>query len=259
MKQYTWRILKNKNLSKNYKERRGTVKIYIDPGHGGSDSGAVGPTGLKEKDINLNIAINIKRILQNHGINAVLTRQDDSRMELAARVKVANDNKADYFISIHTNSSSNSEAIGTETFAFANSDSGTKLADAIQRALVSEINLTDRGVKYESFFVLKNTKMPAVLVEVAFINNPGEGKLLKDKNFLYRAAVGISKGILTFVGVEYKEDNNADNNISLWAKDAMEWATSKEINLTDGSMPKEAVSLERLIAILYRYYNLFDK
>ena len=87
MKQYTWRILKNKNLIKNYKERRGTVKIYLDPGHGGSDSGAVGPTGLKEKDINLNIAINIKRILQSHGINAVLTRQDDSRMELAARVK----------------------------------------------------------------------------------------------------------------------------------------------------------------------------
>lgn len=101
--------------------------------------------------------------------------------------------------------------------------------------------------------------MPAVLVEVAFINNPEEEKLLKDKNLLYRAAVGISKGILTFVGVEYKEDNNADNNISLWAKDAMEWATSKEINLIDGSMPKEAVSLERLITILYRYYNLFHK
>ena len=240
------------------------MKICIDPGHGGSDPGAMGPTGLKEKDINLDVAVNIKRILQKHGIGTILTRQDDSRVNLISRVKIANDNKADYFVSVHMNSSLNPAAMGTETFAFPNSVLGSKLAGAIQKSLVNEINSVDRGVKYENFFVLKNTKMPAVLVEVAFINNFEEEKLLKDQNFLYRASIGIAKGILTFVGVKYKEDNmkkdnNINNSISFWAKDAMEWATSKEINLTDGTMPKEAVNLERLITILYRYYNLFGK
>lgn len=225
------------------------MKIYIDPGHGGNDSGALGHTGLKEKDINLKIAANIRQILQRHEINAVLTRQNDSRVELADRVKMANDNRADYFVSIHINSASNPAATGIETYASPNSDLGTK----------NEINLTNRGVKHKAFFVLKNTKMPAVLVEVAFISNPKEEKLLKDQSFLNKAAIGISKGILMFLGVEYKDDNDVDDNISPWAREAMKWATGKEVNLTDGSMPKEPVNLERLITILYRYYNLFGK
>ncbi len=235
------------------------MKIYIDPGHGGSDPGAVGPTGLKEKDINLSIAIDVGQILQKHGISAILTRQDDSRVELADRVKIANDNGADYFVSIHNNSASNPAATGTETFAFPNSDRGTKLADAVQRSLVNEIKLANRGVKHKGLFVLKNTKMPAILVEIAFINNPKEEKLLKDPGFLNKASIGISKGILTFLGMEYRDDGDVDDNISFWAKDAMKWATGEEVNLTDGSMPKEPVSLERLIAILYKYHNLFNK
>lgn len=238
------------------------MKIYIDPGHGGSDSGAVGPTGLGEKDINLNIAANVKQILQRHEISAMLTRQDDSRVELANRVKMANNNGADYFVSIHINSASSHAATGTETFAFPNSAQGTKLADSVQKSLVNEIGLANRGVKHKEFYVLKNTKMPAILVEVAFINNPKEEKLLRDQNFLDRAAIGISKGILMFLGIEYKEykdDNDIDDNISFWAGEAMKWATGKEVNLTDGSMPKEPVSLERLITILYRYHNLFNK
>ncbi len=235
------------------------MKIYIDPGHGGNDPGAIGPTGLKEKDVNLDIATNVGKILSRHGINAILTRQGDNRVELVDRVKMANDNDADYFICIHANSAANPSATGTETFAFPNSVSGTKLAGAVQKALVKEINLADRGVKHNNFFVLKNTKMPAILVEVAFINNPKEEKLLKDQNFLYKASLGISKGILVFLGVEYEEDHDISDGISPWAKAAMEWATDKEINLTDGSMPKEAVSLERLVAILYRYHNKFGR
>ncbi|MFW5648296.1 MAG: N-acetylmuramoyl-L-alanine amidase family protein [Candidatus Alkaliphilus sp. MAG34] len=234
-------------------------KVYIDPGHGGSDPGALGPTGLKEKDINLGIAFKVGQILQRHGISTLLTRQDDRRVELIDRVKMANNDRADYFISIHANSASNPAAMGTETFAFPNSDIGTKLADAVQKSLVNEIGLANRGVKHGDFFVLKNTKMPAILVEVAFINNPKEEKLLKDQNFSDKAATGISKGILMFLGMEYKEENYIDKNISPWAKDAMEWATDKEINLTDGSMPKEPISLERLITILHRYHNLFGK
>lgn len=233
------------------------MKIYIDPGHGGSDPGALGPTGLQEKDINLNIASKVRQILEDHGVVAILTRKDDTRVDLASRVKMANDDKADYFVCIHTNSGPSPKATGTEIFAFPNSNLGTELANNIQRALVAEINLPNRGVKYKDFYVLKNTKMPAVLVEVAFINNPEEEKLLRDEKFLYKASLGISKGILEFLGIEYKEDSNIVDEVSPWAREAMKWATSKEINLTDGTMPKEPVTLERLITILYRYYNLF--
>ena len=139
------------------------MKIYIDPGHGGNDPGAIGPTGLKEKDVNLDIAVNVGKILSQHGIDAILTRRGDSKVELADRVKMANDNNADCFISIHINSASNSTATGTETFAFPNSVLGTKLAEAVQKALVNEINLADRGVKHKNFYVLKNTKMPDCL------------------------------------------------------------------------------------------------
>lgn len=233
------------------------MRIFIDPGHGGNDPGTVGPTGLREKDINLNIGINLKQILEKHGVDARLTRADDRRIELAERVKMANSNNADYFVSIHNNSATNSAATGTETFAFYNSAVGSKLAAYIQKSLVKEIGLPDRGVKGSGFLVLKETKMPAVLVEVAFINNPKEENLLKDQNFLYKAALGIAKGVLEFVGIEYKEENKVNDDISPWAKQAMEWAISKEIGLTDGNIPKEPISLERLITILYRYHNLF--
>lgn len=235
------------------------MKIFIDPGHGGNDPGAVGPTGLREKDVNLNIAINVRQILENHGIDARLTRSDDRRVELVERVKMANNNKVDYFVSIHINSATNSAATGTETFAFPNATVGTKLAGIIQKALVKEIGLADRGVKYNNFLVLRDTNMPSVLVEVAFINNPAEENLLKDQNFLNKAALGIAKGILEFVGIKYKEDNKVDDGISPWAREAMKWATSKEVGLTDGTMPKEPITLERLITILYRYHNLSNK
>lgn len=232
------------------------MKICIDPGHGGNDSGALGPTGLMEKNINLSIAISVDQILKKHGVDVILTRRDDRRVELANRVKVANDSKADYFVSIHMNSASDPTATGTETFAFPNSIPGTKLADSIQKALVDEIKLENRGVKFENFFVLRNTKMPAVLVEAAFINNPKEEKLLKNQNFLSKIAMGISKGVLAFTGIKYRGSIDTGNDISPWATEAMKWATSKKINLTDGSMPKQAVSLERLMTILHRYHNL---
>lgn len=232
--------------------------IFIDPGHGGNDSGAVGPTGLMEKDVNLSIGINVRQILLNHNIDARLTRSDDSRVELLERVKMANNSNADYFVSIHINSANSSIATGTETFAYPNSAIGIKLAGSIQSNLVKEIKLPDRGVKTANFYVLRETKMPSVLAEVAFINNPKEENLLRDESFINKASIGIAKGILEFVGIKYNE-YAIEDNISDWAKEAMKWATSKEVGLTDGSMPKEPITLERMITILYRYNNLKNK
>lgn len=232
------------------------MKICIDPGHGGTDPGAIGPGGLKEKDVSLTIAIRVAKILQGHGIETILTRQDDRRLDLASRVKIANDRGVDYFVSIHINSATNPRATGTETFAFPGSSMGARLARSIQDSLVRQIALADRGVKYRDFYVLKNTRMPASLVEVAFINNPLEEELLRDEGFLKKAAIGIGQGILSFIGIDYREVGGPCQDASSWAREAMEWAASKEVNLIDGAIATGHVTLEDLITILYKYHRM---
>lgn len=177
--------------------------VVIDPGHGGPDPGGVGSSGLYESHVAWKIASMVADILMRHGIEIIFTREGDVRVSLDKRVQIANNAKADYFVSIHINSASNPEATGTETFAYRAGTEGDKLAHSIQKELVQAINLADRGVKYNSLKVVRETKMPAALVEVAFINNPKEEKLLKNDEFLERAAVGIAKGILKHLKIDY--------------------------------------------------------
>lgn len=184
------------------------IKIVLDAGHGGSDPGAVGPTGLRESDVALKITGRVTDLLLRRNIDVVLTRQGDQRVSLSERVNIANKAKADYFVSIHINSATNPKATGTETFAFPGSIAGNRLATSIQKNLVQAIGLANRGVKYANFTVIANTNMPACLVEVAFINNPTEEKLLKQDEFIETASVGIAKGILDLIGLDFMEDNS---------------------------------------------------
>lgn len=231
--------------------------VVIDPGHGGNDSGAVGPTGLLEKFVAWRIACMVADILMRYNIEIIFTRAGDARVSLYKRVEIANNSNADYFVSIHINSAANPNATGTETYAYAKGVEGDKLAHYMQSNLVESIGLADRGVKYNSMQVVRETTMPACLVEVAFINNSAEEKLLKQDEFLERAAVGIAKGILEHLGIDYISEpiieENMDN-VSSWAVDAMEWAIKSE--LTDGTNPKEYITLERFITVLHRYYKL---
>jgi len=231
--------------------------VVIDPGHGGNDSGAVGPTGLYESHLAWRIACMVADILMRYNIEIIFTRVGDTKVSLEKRVEIANESNADYFISIHINSAANPDATGTETFAYAKGVEGDKLAHSIQKNLVQAIELADRGVKYNSMQVVRETTMPAALVEVAFINNPTEEVLLKKDEFLERAAVGIVKGILEHLDIEYIPnpviEENMDN-VSEWAIDAMKWGI--DLGLTDGTNPQEPITLERMITILYRYDNL---
>lgn len=177
------------------------MKIIIDPGHGGTDPGAVGPTGLQEKDVNWQIAVITAGELAKRGIKIMFTRNGDEQVSLDKRVQIANNIKADYFVSIHANSANNPKATGTETFAYAPGVEGDRLAHSVQKSLVQAINLADRGVKYDTLRVVRDTTMPAVLVEVAFINNPDEEKLLRNDAFLEKAGVSIGKGILAYLGL----------------------------------------------------------
>ena len=228
-------------------------KIILDAGHGGSDPGAVGPTGLLEKDVAWKIACMVADILMRYGIEIIFTRVGDTKVSLDKRVQIANQSKADFFISIHINSATNPDATGTETFAYKQGAEGDRLAHSIQSNLVGSIGLADRGVKYNNYQVLRDTKMPAALPEIAFINNPAEEAMLKQDEFIERAAVGIAKGILEHLKMNYipapKEAQLED--VSEYAKEAMEWAIQS--GLTDGTNPKD---IERFITILHRYDNL---
>jgi N-acetylmuramoyl-L-alanine amidase len=172
--------------------------VVIDPGHGGKDPGAVGIGGLQEKNVVLPISHHVRKTLESNGLSVKMTRWDDRFVSLGGRTEMANREDADFFISIHANaiSMSRPDVNGTETFYYA---SGRALAQAIQRSIISKMNTRDRGVKKANFYVLRNSAMPAVLVEVGFVTGREDAPRLADPNFRERMAEAIADGILQYV------------------------------------------------------------
>ena len=184
--------------------RRKNMKkiIVIDAGHGDKDPGAIGVTGNKEKDFNLTMALKVERLLLDHpSITVLLTRRTDVFLELKERSDFANKANADAFISIHANSYTPTSA-GTETH-YTRSDS-KGLATILQKYTVLSTGLKDRGLKVGKLYVTKNTKMPACLLEPAFLSNPAEESLLYNTEFQDTFALNISKAICEFCGVAYE-------------------------------------------------------
>ncbi|MFC2336813.1 MAG: N-acetylmuramoyl-L-alanine amidase [Negativicutes bacterium] len=187
-------------------------KIVLDPGHGGEDPGAIGPTGVTEKSITLRVAETAQALLEEAGAKVIMTRTEDTEVspkhrqatdidELQARCDIANKAGADIFISIHMDSFVNRKAGGTTSYYYAKGSAASrKLAAAIQDAVVKEIGTESRGVKSCNFYVVRHTKMPAILLEVAFVSNPQEEKLLDSDIGVKHAAVGLARGIAAFFG-----------------------------------------------------------
>lgn len=178
--------------------------IVLDPGHGGSDTGAIGPGGVCEKDVNLSIATLLKEMLAGAGARVVMTRDRDvdcaypkcsDEEELSARVAYARKYNPDIFISLHNDAYYKRSSNGTATYYYSKTVQDEKLAKAIQRDLQSSVGLANKGTRKANFYVLRNTKMPAALVEVAFISNVAEEKLLNTPGFQQKAAQGIFDGI----------------------------------------------------------------
>lgn len=173
------------------------MKICIDPGHGGHDPGANGPTGLDEAPVALTISLKLAEELAGEGIQTKLTRSTDVYVELGYRCQIANDWGADYFVSIHLNSNG-STAKGIETLY--TTQNGKALAEPIQQALIDTTGEVDRGLKERNdLYVLNGTAMPAVLVEVGFISNPGTEKEFRDGEYLDALAEAIAEGIIHFL------------------------------------------------------------
>lgn len=173
--------------------------VMLDPGHGGRDPGAVGIGSIKEKDINLSIAQRVASRLEQNGIRVIMTRSDDREIDLSPRVQMAERSNVDLFVSIHANaiSMSRPDVNGLETYYYS---SGLNLARAIHSSVLRNTNMRDRGVRQANFYVIKNTSMPAVLVETGFVTGREDAARFNNPTARNQIADAIADGILTYSG-----------------------------------------------------------
>lgn len=178
--------------------------ITLDAGHGGSDPGAIGSDGTKEKNITLPIAKMLKEILEDKGAKVYMTRTTDVDVfgpnasdaeELQARVNVGEKYNSDMFVSLHVNSSVNKNVGGFSAYYYPKTDNDLRLAKNIQNKLAANFGVDDLGVRQANFYVIKRISMPAVLVEMCFISNEKELTLMKGQWFQKKTARLIAEGI----------------------------------------------------------------
>jgi len=237
--------------------------IVLDPGHGGNDPGAVG-NGLRESDITLETSLLLQNELKKYeNVKTILTRESNISLALAQRTDTANRVGADLFVSIHVNAGGGN---GTETF-FANTKQNDRiLAQHITDDIATGMPLRNRGARPDtisavgSLAVLRNTKMPAVLVELAFIDAPlGHNDVNTLRLLRKRFAEIIANSIASFYKLkESGEDMESNCNperdkdlLAPWAKEPWEWATANA--LTDGTRPNDFITRQEVVTLLYRY------
>lgn len=175
--------------------------IVIDPGHGGSDPGAV-QNGVREKDVNFPISLKLNKVLQDKGYNTIMTRYDDSALSLYDRAKVANEVQADLFISIHANSNDNSSITGIQVLYHSKDKANVKKEETLALAQIMMDEITkgtgaqNRGLlARERTVVIRDTNMPSVLIETGFLTNSEEAKLLQTEEYQNLMVESIIKGI----------------------------------------------------------------
>ena len=179
----------------------GKYKVVIDPGHGGSDPGAVGINGLRETDIVLEVSKSVSELLTKKGVKTILTRSYERTVDLQPRVTKANNSKANAFVSIHANATrgKQKDVNGLETYYYSGYK-GYSLAKNIQKQiLIISPQSPDRGVRRSRFYVIRKTSMPAALVEIGFVTGRYDSALLSQKTYRDKMSFAIAKGILNFL------------------------------------------------------------
>ncbi len=183
------------------------IKIFIDPGHGGPDPGAIGNNVIEEY-VNLNVSLELVRVLREAGFNVKIYRTtsdenvlSNKNADLRNRATTANDWGADYFISIHTNSSENTSAQGVEAYVYRLGGTSERLAQSIVDSVANDLGSVNRGVMQANFAVLKRTNMPAVLVELGYLTNSTEALNLNSPAWQRKVAVAIANGIINAIGL----------------------------------------------------------
>lgn len=186
------------------------AKIFIDAGHGGSDSGAIGH-GIREKDVNLVIALKVRQILNNdyEGHSVKLSRTTDQTLTLKQRTDMANLWGADYLLSIHINAGG---GVGFESFTYngnyARKIRTNQLRNFIHEAIIEETGFRDRGQKEANFHMLRESSMSAILTENGFIDHQIDASKLNQPAFIEKIARGHAKGLAIALGLERNNDRN---------------------------------------------------
>ena len=196
----------------NMKAEAAKICICVDAGHGGDDPGKVGMEGTKEKDINLQIAQKLKERLEKEGIEVVMTREKDDDLsdenatsqkvsDMRNRVEIIEKADPAMTISIHQNSYTDSSVKGAQTFYYGESVEGKALAEALQESLIQNLDPTNhRAAKAnESYYLLKRTVSPTVIVECGFLSNPEEAALLTGEDYQNRLVWAIHMGVMEFL------------------------------------------------------------
>lgn len=235
------------------------MKIAIDNGHGLNTPGKRTPffpdgTQIREWQFNYPTALKLGELLMANGFEVIFVSPGEDDTLLATRAARANQTKADFFISIHYNAHQGvwGSHGGIETYYYSGSVKGQQLATVIHEELIQETGLRNRGFKSANFQVLRETTMPAVLVECGFMDNLKEAKLMLQEEYQWKCARALAKGICRYAGREYVEPvDNTD--VSHWAADPRKWAM--EQGITDGTRPKNPVTREEVWTILYRLKN----
>lgn len=176
--------------------------VVIDPGHGGTDPGAIGIGGLRETNIVLPISLEVVRLLQQQGLQVYLTRSDESReVDLPPRVALAARVNADVFVSIHANSInlSRPDINGTETYYAPGSVAGAQLGKTVLNSILRSVNIPSRGMHPARFYVLRKTSMPSTLIETGFVTGAEDAPKLGDPNFQKQMAAAIAQGIIEYL------------------------------------------------------------
>ena len=183
------------------------MKIFIDPGHGGPDPGAVG-NGVTEEFVNLNVSLELARLLRDAGYDVRLYRTtsdenvlSDKNADLRNRAQTANNWGADYFISIHTNSSERPDAQGVEAYVYRLGGTSERLAQSIVDSVSEDLGSRNRGVMQANFAVLRRTNMPAALIELGYLTNSTEALNLNSPAWQRAVAASIFRGIVDAVGL----------------------------------------------------------
>ena len=199
---------------------RALTGVVIDPGHGGEDCGAIGVSGVYEKDLNFEISNELGSILSDKGFAVIYTRTQDSLLytdeenifgmrkisDLKNRCKIGAENKNAIFISIHMNSYKSSGCTGLQTYYSENNDSSYSLASSIQRNVKSKLQQNNnRQVKPgKDMYILENLSNPAILIECGFLTNPEECEKLSEKEYQKELSFAIFCGIIEYIDKEMK-------------------------------------------------------
>ncbi|MBC7318272.1 N-acetylmuramoyl-L-alanine amidase, partial [Candidatus Bipolaricaulota bacterium] len=175
------------------------IVVVVDAGHGGPDPGAV-VAEIQEKDINLALALLVQKKARGTGLRVILTRTTDVYVDLVERVRMAEALGAAVYVSIHANYHRNPKICGIETWVDTDANpESLRLAEALQRALVSATGGTDRGVRRQTLY-LRHTALPTALVEVGYLSCPAEREKLLDPGYHEKIADGIIQGIRDYLG-----------------------------------------------------------